>query len=180
MGVTVISGNVVDDLDFGNFRPISLSGQVFEDHNGDAFQDTGEPGIAGVVIVLDPGTDGAAATAVTNPTGGYRFDGVLPGQHTVLQQVPTDLVQTFPSQPGVHEVTVISGNVVDDLHFGNFRPISLSGQVFEDLNGDRVKDSDEPGIAGVVIELDSGTDGAVELLPGNAGAAATAVTNSTG
>ena len=43
----------------------------------------------------------------------------------MIQQVPTDLVQTFPFQPGVHEVTVLSGDVVDDLDFGNFMEKTL-------------------------------------------------------
>ncbi len=45
------------------------------------------------------------------------------------------------------------GNRPWPLDFGNYRPVSISGRKFEDLDGDGVKDAGEPGLVGWTIEL---------------------------
>jgi hypothetical protein len=39
---------------------------------------------------------------------------------------------------------------------------SISGSVFDDLNGNGVRNAGEPGLAGVVIQFDQGADGSVD------------------
>ncbi len=141
------------DLDFGNWKTTGLSGVKFEDLNANGAKDSGEPGIAGWTIKLMNGATEVAGT-VTAADGSYSFAGVVPGSYTVQEDAQAAWTQSYPASPGTYPVTLVSG--VDgpkDLDFGNWRKTSLSGMKFDDINGNGVKDSGEPGIAGWTIVL---------------------------
>jgi len=55
-----------------------IIGKVFEDLNGDGWQDKGEPGIPGIDIVMEDGT-----TVTTDVDGKYSIPGVEPGYHVL-------------------------------------------------------------------------------------------------
>lgn len=67
-----------DTVDFGYGILAAIGDTIFEDTNGNALQDTGEPGIAGVTVELyDP--DGVFVTStVTDANGAYLFTGITP------------------------------------------------------------------------------------------------------
>jgi hypothetical protein len=167
--------------DFGNFRNGTKSGTKFHDLNGDGDRDSGEPGLAGVVIHLF-GTDGGGnavhrhtttatdnpATPAVNETGRYSLS-VAPGAYTVCETVPAGFTQSFPTSGAScsghspasglgYAITLTSGQVDSGNDFGNFRNATKSGTKFNDLNADGDRDGGEPGLAGVQIHL-FGTDG---------------------
>ena len=125
---TVIAGKITDHHTNSNLPTVlyapyqsappadlgSIQGIVFNDINGNGVQDSGEPGIAGVVVyidandngVLDSGelstvTDAADPTALVNPAGDFSFPGLSPGTYVVREQVPAGSVQTSPSATSV-------------------------------------------------------------------------------
>ncbi len=55
-----------------------IIGKVFEDLNGDGWQDEDEPGIPGIDIVMEDGT-----TVTTDVDGKYSIPGVEPGYHVL-------------------------------------------------------------------------------------------------
>ncbi|MGI9456194.1 MAG: hypothetical protein ACR2NU_06495, partial [Aeoliella sp.] len=139
-------GEIVQGVDFGNqpFEPAVVSGLKWEDLNGNGQRELDEPGLAGVTIysdlnfngVLDPDeprtvTIADDATVVPNDTGRYRLGNLRPGAHAIREVVPEGFVQTFPSPfdplaqgdaifpSGAHFVFLSSGDVVEDLNFGN-------------------------------------------------------------
>lgn len=68
------------------FFHASISGTVFADINRNQRVDRGERGLAGFSVELR-NDEGLVATAITNASGGYRFDvqsGVRTGQYTVV------------------------------------------------------------------------------------------------
>ena len=74
-------------IDAGMYRPASLGDFVWYDINNNGIQDSGEPGIQGVVATLN-GTKGdgtviSAQTATTNASGIYAFTNLAPGTYTV-------------------------------------------------------------------------------------------------
>ncbi|MCP9756166.1 DUF11 domain-containing protein, partial [Lacihabitans sp. CCS-44] len=74
-------------IDAGMYRPASLGDFVWYDINNNGIQDSGEPGIQGVVVTLN-GTKGdgtviAAQTSTTNASGIYAFTNLAPGTYTV-------------------------------------------------------------------------------------------------
>ncbi len=154
--VTLASGGTSIDNLFGNFHGIltgTISGVKFLDANGNGARDAGEPGMSGVTITLAEG--GLSRNAVTGTDGSFSFAGVPFGTYTLAETVPSGFQQTVPPAPGTLTATLDFGHQsVSGLAFGN-RPLtaSISGAKFNDLNGNGIRDADEPGLAGVTIQL---------------------------
>jgi len=138
--------------DFGNkARTYAISGQKFNDQNGNGARDGTEPALPGWTISLT-GPDGKEATASTGPDGLYRFDNLTAGSYAVSEVAQPGWVQTAP-QSGNRSVT-ISGEDVSGQDFGNeIQTYAISGQKFNDQNGNGVREGDEPGLSGWTIKL---------------------------
>jgi len=159
----------------------TIYGTVFEDSNGNGVRDAAETGIPNVLITLDE-----IITTTTELNGNYTFSTAVAGMHTVVETDPTFPSSTMPNTPGsdliiagktdlpryvsttpneVHvDVTMGSSYQVD---FGDmltdFGFASIHGTVFNDTNGNGVRDGSETGIPGVTITLDD--DDAVTTGP---------------
>lgn len=94
-----------------------ISGQKWNDLNGDGVRDPGEPVLPNWPINLSPG-----GTVLTDSNGYYYFMGLSPGSYVVSEGSQSNWVQTFPSS-GVHNVQLGLNQIKDHLDFGNtFRP----------------------------------------------------------
>src|SRR5690606_29932324 len=132
--VTVVANQAVTGLLFGNWRPGQISGRKWNDVNGNGRRGFSEPGLAGWTIEL-VGTD-STGTPVALPTqtladdpstpedetGQYHFSNLKPGQYTVREVQQPNWQQTFPDPqpngtPGVHSITLTSGQQVDTANF---------------------------------------------------------------
>jgi uncharacterized repeat protein (TIGR01451 family) len=127
----------------------TIHGTVFDDLDGDGLHDPGEPGIAGVTVVLD-----GVTTRTTSASGSYSFGGVTEGLHTVAEIDPDGYTSTTPNRVAI---TTTSGqsyqvNFGDTLAGGE--TATIYGTVFADNNADGYWDVDEPGLSGVTITLD--------------------------
>ena len=92
---------------FGELRPASLAGTVYNDSQGDGTLEPGEPGIAGVTLTLT-GTDDLGApvnrTTTTDANGTYQFLSLRPGTYTITETQPPlifDGDETIGSAGGV-------------------------------------------------------------------------------
>jgi hypothetical protein len=156
-------GSTTQTRDFGNFRLVALSGRKFEDLDADGKRGPDEPDLAKWVIELDLDNDGATdSTAITDLDGRYVFNAVPPGTHKVRELVEPGYIQSLPAVPGDYTIAVTSGIDLDVLDFANYRPVAISGQKFEDVNGDGQHQSTEPGINGWTIFLDSNGNGQLD------------------
>ncbi|WP_390620259.1 SdrD B-like domain-containing protein [Rubripirellula amarantea] len=161
-GVTGINYN------FGELRPASLSGRVHVDVDGDCILDDDEEVLAGVTIRLLDSTGKVVATKVTDTNGRYTFENIKPGVYTVVEEQPEGLFEgdAMPGSAGgtvengsrIGTITLSSGETAVEYDFCERPPAQLSGNVFADRDQDCVFDADEPGLAGVLVELfdDSG------------------------
>lgn len=157
---TLQSGENELGRDFGNYRFAQISGRKYEDMNADGDDETGaDPGVQAWTIALQ-GVDGFGApvsrTATTDISGDYLFDNVVPGTYTVTEVQQSgwnakEGVAGYPAAP-------ISGQQIMNLRFGNWRYATPSGVKYDDLNGNGIRDSGEPGLSGWTITL-AGTDG---------------------
>jgi hypothetical protein len=160
---TVTSGENNANLDFGNREVLtSVSGEKFNDINGDGIRQAGENGVGGITIQIDVNRNGTdIRSVITSGDGSFRFDNIPAGMHSVAEMLPINAVQTTPN--GVFMIDVNPPAIIDNLLFGNFTLTSLSGVTFEDTNGNNLQDAGELGIAGVTAQLDLDSDGSIDL-----------------
>ena len=137
---------------FGDQQVGTISGVAFNDLDGDGVQGAGEGGIAGVIIEL--WQDGSfVISETTNISGVYSFDGVTEGSYTVKATRPAGFINTTPDEVVVYVAPGGSATA----NFGFQQVGTVSGVVFNDANGDGVRDAGEGGIGGVVITLTTST-----------------------
>jgi uncharacterized repeat protein (TIGR01451 family) len=85
--VCAVSAPVTAELEIGTdpvFDLGTIIGKVFQDLDGDGWQDSGETGIGGAMVALDNGI-----YALTDTHGRYHFPAVEPGQRMVKLNVAT-------------------------------------------------------------------------------------------
>ena len=176
--VTLASGGSSIANEFGNFRGIltgTITGTKFLDANANGVRDAGEPGLAGVTItrtasINDPA--GANLSVVTDAQGNFTFANVPFGNFTLNETVPTGFAQTAPAVPGTISAPINFANRTSSGNlFGN-RALTgtISGVKFNDVNGNGVRDADEPGLPGVEIHL-TNASGAVTTTTSDAAGA---------
>ncbi|MDD2760635.1 MAG: SdrD B-like domain-containing protein, partial [Methylomonas sp.] len=152
--------------------------RIWFDNNGNGIQDTGEQGVAGVVVELrdNNGLGNVLQTTTTDANGNYLFDNLNPGDyHIDIQEstLPSGYQFTTPNVGGNDEVdsdvfqsanislnwgimanTTLSAGEVDlSWDAGLVRKAHLGDLVWEDKNANGVQDAGEAGIAGVTVQL---------------------------
>jgi hypothetical protein len=148
------SGNV-----FGNRALAATVGGVkFNDANGNGVRDSGEAGLAGVTIRLTDAA-GVIRTTTTDAAGAFSFANVAAGAYVVSEVVPNGFQQTAPAAPGTFTINVTTGQIINNLLFGNrasnvpTETGSITGRKILDLNANGVVDGLDRGFEGIVIEL---------------------------
>jgi protocatechuate 3,4-dioxygenase beta subunit len=178
--ITLTSGQVDENNNFGNFRNATKSGYKFHDLNANSAWDAGEPALAGWTIKAFQNNVEVASTT-TDANGAYSFS-LTPGSYSIREVCPANSGwrQSYPGPittaancgANTHEITLTSGQVDENNNFGNFQNATKSGYKFHDLNRNGVWDAGEPALSGWEIHLfGSGADGAIHL---------TATTNASG
>lgn len=80
----------------------AIQGTVFNDLNGNGVQEVGEPPLSGVTVNLfDAATNTLIATTTTDPSGGYSFTNLVPGNYIVDEVNPPGYVDTTPDPQAV-------------------------------------------------------------------------------
>jgi hypothetical protein len=116
--------------DFGNKGGLTISGVKFYDANENGVQDSDEPSIPGQPVTLVQNGK-LIANVTSSEDGSYKFVNLVPGTYEV-------------DDPIIVSVSITSVVVAPIPIMGTS---SISGVKFNDLNGNGVKDSGEPGIA---------------------------------
>ncbi len=104
-------------------------------------------------------TTGGETAQDTNAIGNYSFTGLTAGSYNVAHVLPSGgYLQTTPGGDGRHHVTLAA----PDTFVGNFGdrlpPATISGLVFNDVNGNGKNDSEAP-LSGVTVYLDLDNSG---------------------
>ncbi|HZW10933.1 MAG TPA: GC-type dockerin domain-anchored protein [Phycisphaerales bacterium] len=103
----------------------TLSGQKWNDLNGDGLWGDGEPALAGWTINL---SDGSSTT--TDSNGYYYFNDLDAGTYTVTETQQSGWVQTYPAEGAGHTVDLGENEAVEGYNFGNiFSPCGLIDEV---------------------------------------------------
>jgi len=102
----------------------SISGQVWNDLNGNGAHDGGEPGLSGWVVYLDQNRnrvrDADETWTTTDGTGAYSFPALDPDQYNVAEEAPVGWSQTYPGASGIQAgITASSPSGAESLQPGN-------------------------------------------------------------
>ena len=107
-------------INFGNLLESgAVSGVVFDDTDGDGRQDSGELGVAGLLVHIDENNDGQVGIeepqTFTGQGGHYSISDIVPGEVTVRLAAASGIVT---SGSGSQVVAVQRGETTDDVDFG--------------------------------------------------------------
>jgi len=98
--INLVSGQVMNNINFGNTKLGIIQGMKWNDRNGDGKIDEGEPGLADVIIFLDLNDDGVRGenepSQTTDEKGHYRFSNLRARTYVVREVVPDGYRQTYP------------------------------------------------------------------------------------
>jgi VCBS repeat-containing protein len=160
--ITLLAEQTITNANFARFELGAISGQKFNDLDGDGIQDAGEEGLAGVTLFVDRNgnneLDAGEISTVTDADGRYSFTGLTYGTVRIGEVATPGWARTTPPA----SMRVISGFDETGVAIGNVRTVSISGLKFEDLNGNGVRDAGEGGVAGWTIFIDANGDGVLQ------------------
>lgn len=146
--LTVVAGEIVNGLDFGNYKLATVSGNKFEDLDGNGEWGEDEPGIQGIRLYVDTNNnqqyDDGEPTDLTNNAGAYKINGIEPGTYDVREDLSdeSDWVQTAP-EAGSFEVLFTSHDKLGPYNFGNMHGGYITGVKWQDDNNDGEWGEDE-------------------------------------
>jgi hypothetical protein len=146
----------------------SIAGTVFNDANGNGVRDSGEAGVAGVTVYNDANNnnlkDSGEASTVTDANGAYLLGSLAAGSYKIRQILQSGWSQTAPANGFGWTLTLGTDQVITGKDFGTKNSGgggggggggSISGKVWNDVDGDGVLDSGEVGIAGITVYNDA-------------------------
>jgi hypothetical protein len=146
-----------------------ISGEVFNDVNGNAALDSSEVGLVGWTVYIDANNDGkldnGEQQTLTDKNGNYSFQNLSPSTWIVRAIAPSGWAQTTPKNNLGQHITVTAGKTSSGVLFGEqLIPTggSISGTVFNDANDNLKKDSNEAGLSGWTVYIDANNDGKLD------------------
>ncbi len=168
---TTGAGLIETSFDCGQWSPGSAVARVWDDLNANGRQDNNEPGIEGVNVALKRSGGNLITTVVTDANGDATFTAVIPadtgvkldfelkdGDHafTLKDQGTNDNKDSDARRNnGETDVFTTTGAGLIETSFdcGQWSPGTVESYVWSDLNGNGRQDNNEPGIAGVEVQL---------------------------
>lgn len=142
---------------YTNTKLGQIHGIKFEDTNGNGVKDNGEPGLNNWEINL-AGPDDSHLTTHTDSSGNYSFTDLAAGTYNVTETQQGGWTQTTTQPDSID----LNGQEVNDVNFGNFKNINISGYKWHDVDGSQQKDNGEVNLAGWTIFIDFNNNGVLD------------------
>jgi len=163
-----------------------LGGLVWDDLNGDGLIDSGETMLSSMEVSLLDEAGNVVKTTASTSDGRYFFSGVLPDTYSITvvsgaeyQFSPVvsggnqmrsstvvsgdnQIAQSGSGQGTSNPITLSGGEERNDIHAGMYKPITIGNKVWNDLNGNGIQETGEPGMSGVEVALVDGSGTVVE------------------
>ena len=155
LDVSAVEPFAAEDVNFGNVRFGSICGYKWLDEFMNGAWDYYEVGLPGWTIeltgVLADGSEFGPIYTLTDCSGAYCFEGLLPGTYIVREIIPDGWVHITPDR---YEVTIDMGDHVFCAKFGNVQYGKIDGYKFLDWDMDGFFDGIEPGLEGWAMTLE--------------------------
>lgn len=179
-------GTELHGNNFGNFELGRVEGYKWDDMNANGMMDEDRAALlSGWKVTLEMLEEdeengykimNALPYKMTDEKGAFEFDGLLPGEYKLCEEMQDGWMQTYPLKQ--NEISVAfsddydtechyieietSGQVLSNYNFGNFELGEVSGYKWDDDNGDGIKTYGELKMEGWTVELRMDTyDGTV-------------------
>ncbi|HHB51998.1 MAG TPA: hypothetical protein ENK75_02980, partial [Saprospiraceae bacterium] len=161
------SGEKNKKYDAGVYVPAEIGDFVWEDLNANGIQDSNEPGIPNVSVILNDCQGNPIDTTSTDNDGYYLFDDLKPGNYKISLIIPDDYYLTNPDMTSDDKDSDIqndgytvceiieSGEKNHTYDIGLYKFASIGDKVWEDKNANGIQENGEPGVEGVTVELRS-------------------------
>ncbi|HVJ67786.1 MAG TPA: SdrD B-like domain-containing protein, partial [Caulifigura sp.] len=158
IGQYTITGTIEDNVAASN---ASVAGRIWHDRNGNSAIDSGEEGLAGVVVYIDANNNGVfdSATELSRTTaadGSYMFSALAAGDYRIREVYTSGWLAVGASS---QLVTLAAGQSATSINFGNALPASVAGRTWHDRNANGIADSGEEGLGGVLVYIDANNNG---------------------
>ena len=101
----------------------TISGNIFNDLNGNGVQDLGESALTGWTVNL---TGTSSGSTTTDGSGNYSFTGLLVGSYTVSDVIQSGYAATVPSSGSYNITIAASDSQVTGMNFGNFANTTMT------------------------------------------------------
>lgn len=176
--LTLTGGESNLDQDFGYRGDAGVGDLLWLDVDNNGVQDTNEPGVPNIdITVTSSGADGLFGTAddiivvtTTDAAGNYLVEG-LPAGDVIVSYVPSTLPSGYVPRSDLDggvlyetTATLIAGETRLDVDFVVVGSATLNGIVFDDKNGNGIRDPGDDGIPGAkVVVVWTGPNGPVTV-----------------
>jgi|GEM_PF-1557531 protocatechuate 3,4-dioxygenase beta subunit len=167
----ILTGQTRLDLDAGFYYYGSVGNRVWLDLDENGIQDINENGIDGLRIDLyQAGTDQLIQSTVTDPTGAYIFNSLIPDNYYLIFQ-DLGIFEASPFHAGFNKETdsdinwindnfysvdfeIKSGQNRKDIDAGfSYIKSSIGNYLWLDINENGLQDPEEIGLNGIEIQL---------------------------
>ena len=136
--------------------------KIIDDRDGDGFVDAGEP-----ILNAD----------VSDSGGAFNVQDIVPGLHRIMAVQPAELGGVWGAPAPLSLPADAGGKAgLGDKPFVRGNPVTLSGTVWNDVDGDALVDAGEPGLPNVELQIWGAVSGQAPAV----GPLATARTNGSG
>ena len=165
--ISLSAGDAITTVDAGLYRKASIGDKVWEDQNHNSLQDSNEPGIANVKVMLQNAGGSTIATTYTDGNGNYKFTNLDPGSYrivfdksaTVYKGVDMSTWYWAPKDVGSDDTRDADAYSKTDVAYTNYTTL-VSGEA--DMTWDAgitpiVLDLDRNGIQTIARENSTGT-----------------------
>jgi hypothetical protein len=156
----------VEPLESRTLLASTISGTLFNDANANGVRDSGEAPLKGQRVFVDTNFDGlwqsaTEPSAISDAHGAYRFSGAAAGVYRITAIAAKGFRRTFPGGP-FYDVVADGFSNFTARNFGFTNTGIIRGMVFNDLNRDGKKQSNEPALANVVVFIDKNNNGKLD------------------
>ena len=172
-GIDLLPGQDSINNNFGEVKPVGLSGIVYEDVKGIGVLAPGDNFIPDVTLTLLNSAGAVVGTTTTNSLGAYDFQTTAsgaplpPGTYTVVESQPAGYLQgsnTVGAVNGVPDgaltgvdtigsIVLNSGQLSFGNNFGEVLPVGLSGTVYDDVDHSGSLSPGDTPIGDVTVNL---------------------------
>lgn len=161
---TLLGGAQVEGVGFGLFTQGTISGTVWQDGNFDAEMTADEAGLRGAQLTLLDGSGAVVDTELSQRSGEFEFDGLMPGAYMLQITLPEGYVFTRSDGACVagatgENTTIVDlgvlemGQTISGQMIGALRPAVVGGVVWKDSDDDGRRQHADMGMQGIPVTL---------------------------